>query len=72
MPHRSSLAKRRSARKLLLASLCLAAATTWNVLSPAPAQASGCANLCEYACESMGSYCLGFWNSEGFCDFECA
>ena len=74
MPHRIPLAKRRTARKLLLASLCFLAATTLSALRPATAHASDpwCANACEYDCASQGSWCGGIWHTEGGCDWWCA
>ena len=72
MPHRISPSKRRTARKLLLASLCLVAATTWTALHSATVQASDCSNECEQACDSMGSWCGGIWYSESGCEWWCA
>lgn len=72
MPQRVPLAKRRTARKLLLASLCLVAATTWTAFRPATVQASDCSNDCEYACASIGSWCAGIWHTESGCDWWCA
>lgn len=72
MPHRVPLPKRRTARKLLLASLCLVAAATWTAFRPATVQASDCSDVCEYACASIGSWCGGIWHSESGCDWWCA
>ena len=74
MPHRAPLAKRRTARKLLFAALCLAAATTWNGFRPATvhAEEEWCADECESTCASVGSSCAGVWWEESGCYWWCA
>ena len=64
----------RAIRKLLMAFLFFSMAMAWTLFTPSAVTAQSwedCSNMCEDVCESVGSSCLGFFYSEGMCDFGC-
>ncbi len=72
MPHRVPHAKRRTTRKLFFAALCLAVATIWNALRPAPVHAElWCSEECAAICNSLNLQCAGIWNGDYDCYFWC-